>query len=128
MSTLGSAVDLDITGMTCAACAGRVERRLNKLPDTVATVNLVTERAHVVSAMAVPELVAAVQSAGYGARPAETAAPVRRRRPLTARLVVAVALPAEQRDPHQEDPDHPQQDDGAKHREAEPRDLPARQR
>ena len=42
------AVELSIGGMTCATCAGRVERALNKLPGVrSASVNLATERAHV---------------------------------------------------------------------------------
>jgi cation transport ATPase len=45
MSTLD--VDLDITGMTCASCATRVERKLNKLPGVEATVNFATEKARV---------------------------------------------------------------------------------
>ena len=35
--------------MTCAACSGRIEKALNKLPGVTATVNLATEIAHVVS-------------------------------------------------------------------------------
>jgi Cu+-exporting ATPase len=67
MSTLD--VDLDITGMTCASCATRVERKLNKLPGVEATVNFATEKARVHSEAPVPveELIAAVEQAGYGA-------------------------------------------------------------
>ncbi|MGS0650527.1 cation transporter, partial [Staphylococcus arlettae] len=36
-----------ITGMTCTACANRIEKNLNKLPDVVATVNPTTEKATV---------------------------------------------------------------------------------
>jgi len=32
-------VDLDITGMTCASCAARVEKKLNRMPGVTATVN-----------------------------------------------------------------------------------------
>jgi Cu+-exporting ATPase len=62
--------DLPITGMTCASCAGRVERALRKVPGVqVATVNLANERAHVeVSGQIDPAvLLAAVDKAGYGA-------------------------------------------------------------
>ncbi len=62
--------DLPITGMTCASCAGRVERALRKVPGVqVATVNLANERAHVeVSGQIDPAvLVAAVNKAGYSA-------------------------------------------------------------
>ncbi len=61
-------VDLPVTGMTCAACATRIEKTLNKLPGVDATVNFATERAHVVIAGAQTQpsdLVAAVRKAGY---------------------------------------------------------------
>lgn len=38
-------IELDITGMTCASCANRIERKLGKLDGVVATVNFATERA-----------------------------------------------------------------------------------
>jgi Cu+-exporting ATPase len=62
--------DLPITGMTCASCAGRVERALRKVPGvTSASVNLANERARVeVSDSIDPQsLIAAVDKAGYGA-------------------------------------------------------------
>ena len=40
-------VDLSIEGMTCASCAMRIEKKLNKLPGVQATVNYATEKAHV---------------------------------------------------------------------------------
>ncbi len=40
-------VELEITGMTCASCANRIERKLNKLDGVVATVNYATEKAKV---------------------------------------------------------------------------------
>ncbi|MDF1479716.1 heavy metal translocating P-type ATPase [Leifsonia sp. H3M29-4] len=61
-------VDLDITGMTCASCATRIERKLNKLPGVEATVNFATEKAHVRSAdVPIDELIGAVEAAGYAA-------------------------------------------------------------
>jgi Cu+-exporting ATPase len=62
-------LELPIEGMTCAACAVRIEKKLNKLPGVEATVNYATERATVVYAPAVApsELVAAVETAGYRA-------------------------------------------------------------
>jgi Cu+-exporting ATPase len=63
-------VELPITGMTCASCANRIERRLNKLDGVTATVNYATEKATVTydPAEVAPErLVSAVESAGYGA-------------------------------------------------------------
>ena len=61
--------DIAVSGMTCAACAGRVERRLNKLDGVRATVNLATERARVVAPAGTdPQmLTAAVEKAGYTA-------------------------------------------------------------
>ena len=55
--------------MTCAACAARIERKLNKLEGVDATVNYATERATVAFAPAVApsDLVAAVEAAGYRA-------------------------------------------------------------
>ena len=69
-------VDLDIGGMTCASCATRIERRLNRIEGVHATVNLATERARVTVPPSVSEadLVATVESTGYTAavRPAAT--------------------------------------------------------
>lgn len=62
--------DLPITGMTCASCAGRVERALRKVPGVQsATVNLANERAHVevLEQVDPASLIAAVDKAGYGA-------------------------------------------------------------
>ncbi len=69
-------VDLDISGMTCASCVGRVERALKAVPGVIkASVNLATEKAQVSGAgVAVADLVRAVESAGYEARPAASAA------------------------------------------------------
>jgi len=72
--------ELSIRGMTCAACAARVEKRLTLVaPEVVASVNFATERAMVTAPEAVPAraLVAAVAAAGYAAQvvaPARAAA------------------------------------------------------
>jgi Cu+-exporting ATPase len=63
-------VELSVAGMTCAACAARIEKALNRLPGVQANVNLATERARVryVPGSVTPELlIAAVERAGYGA-------------------------------------------------------------
>ncbi|WDH23588.1 heavy metal translocating P-type ATPase [Pseudomonas chlororaphis] len=59
--------DLPIAGMTCASCAGRVERALNKVAGAAAvSVNLATEQARVQAPSdSLPALMAAVQDAGY---------------------------------------------------------------
>ncbi len=99
-------VDLVIGGMTCASCAARIEKRLNKLEGVTATVNYATEKAKVrtTSAMAVDDLIAQVESAGYTAQPAkpvgtssETAGPPEgepedETRPLRQRLVASAVL------------------------------------
>jgi Cu+-exporting ATPase len=66
---VSSAIELDIAGMTCASCANRIERKLNKLEGVTATVNYATEKARVTYPEGVgPEdLVATVEQAGYHA-------------------------------------------------------------
>ncbi|MEQ1776690.1 MAG: heavy metal translocating P-type ATPase [Burkholderiales bacterium] len=63
-------IDLAITGMTCAACAARVEKVLNRLPGVTASVNFATETARVdatSATAALDTLIKAVEKAGYGA-------------------------------------------------------------
>ena len=63
-------VDLTIEGMTCAACAARIEKSLNKLPGVTAAVNFATEKVRVSfspGAATVDSLIAAIVKAGYGA-------------------------------------------------------------
>ncbi|RYP82210.1 copper-translocating P-type ATPase [Nocardioides guangzhouensis] len=64
----GTSTELQITGMTCASCANRIERKLNKLDGVTATVNYATEKASVTHAPAVSHerLVEVVEAAGYG--------------------------------------------------------------
>ncbi|TRO36581.1 copper-translocating P-type ATPase [Pseudomonas sp. ALS1131] len=59
--------DLPIRGMTCASCAGRVERALNKLPEvSSASVNLANEQARIEApAGSLPQLISAIEGAGY---------------------------------------------------------------
>ena len=70
-STSERELRLDLTGMTCASCAARIERKLNKLEGVEATVNFATEQATVQCDPSVTEgeLVDAVESIGYGASP-----------------------------------------------------------
>ncbi|AXT86487.1 copper-translocating P-type ATPase [Aeromicrobium sp. A1-2] len=68
--------DLTIAGMTCASCAMRIEKRLNKLDGVTATVNYATEKARVESTgpIAAELLIAEVEKAGYSAEVPRTAA------------------------------------------------------
>ena len=64
-------VELDLEGMTCAACATRIETRLNKLEGVEASVNLATDKATVRYAagkLGVEQLIEAVRDTGYEAR------------------------------------------------------------
>jgi Cu+-exporting ATPase len=63
-------IDLEIGGMTCASCAARIEKKLNRLDGVAATVNYATEHASVTAApdITLEQLVATVESAGYTAR------------------------------------------------------------
>ena len=69
-SELSERVDLEIAGMTCAGCATRIERKLNKLEGVEAMVNYATEGAAVrfdPGRIGVDKVIAAVASIGYGA-------------------------------------------------------------
>ena len=73
MSTPASAVtevDLDITGMTCASCAARVEKKLNRMPGVIATVNYGTDRAHIAlpEGTSIDDAIATVEATGYTAQ------------------------------------------------------------
>ncbi len=65
-------IDLEIGGMTCASCAARIGKRLNKLEGVTADVNYATEHATVAApgGVTVDELIAQVEAIGYTARPA----------------------------------------------------------
>ncbi len=65
-----SAVELAISGMTCAACATRIEKVLNRLPEVRAVVNFATERASIEyapDAVDLDKLIETVRKAGYEA-------------------------------------------------------------
>ncbi|MDO9495561.1 MAG: heavy metal translocating P-type ATPase, partial [Nocardioides sp.] len=67
--TTTTAIELEISGMTCASCANRIERKLNKLDGVTATVNYSTEKAKVTydPSVSTEVLVGAVEAAGYRA-------------------------------------------------------------
>ncbi|RSM90767.1 Cu(2+)-exporting ATPase [Kibdelosporangium aridum] len=95
----GQQIELAISGMTCASCANRIERKLNKLDGVTATVNYATEKAKVTFPAEVDPtvLVQTVEAAGYSAtlpqpeKPEETEEddPLRS---LRQRLIGAVVL------------------------------------
>jgi Cu+-exporting ATPase len=64
-----SDLELEISGMTCASCANRIEKKLNKLDGVSATVNYATEKARVTLTGDVEpdDLIATVEATGYGA-------------------------------------------------------------
>ncbi|MFJ3162321.1 heavy metal translocating P-type ATPase [Streptomyces kanasensis] len=72
-TTPGTAeVELAIGGMTCASCAARIEKKLNRMDGVEATVNYATEKAKVTyrgDDVSVGDLVATVEATGYTARP-----------------------------------------------------------
>jgi P-type Cu+ transporter len=91
-------VDLALEGMTCAACANRIERKLNKLDGVEASVNYATEQAAVrfdPTRVSVGELLDAVEAAGYRASlEARDRAETDRADAIRRRLLVAAALSA----------------------------------
>ncbi|MDT0386763.1 heavy metal translocating P-type ATPase [Streptomyces dubilierae] len=105
--TTGTAaeVELAIGGMTCASCAARIEKKLNRMEGVSATVNYATEKAKVSyrGDVAVGDLIATVEATGYTARepapepapgsePGEPADEPDALRPLRERLITAVVL------------------------------------
>ena len=62
-------IDLQITGMSCASCAARIEKKLNRLDNVAATVNYATEKASVIAPAGYdPQiLIAEIEKAGYAA-------------------------------------------------------------
>ena len=89
-------VHLEIEGMTCASCAARIEKKLNKLEGVAATVNYATEEAAVsfdAGRVAVDDLIAAVEAIGYHAvLPSALADGEDPTRPLRLRLIAAAVL------------------------------------
>ncbi|GGK55403.1 heavy metal translocating P-type ATPase [Nocardia camponoti] len=93
-------VELVIGGMTCASCANRIERKLNKLDGVTATVNYATEKARVdfTGDIDPAELIATVEQAGYTAqlpKPPDTPTETQEADPtasLRTRLLISLAL------------------------------------
>ena len=88
-------VELDISGMTCASCAARIEKKLNKLDGVQASVNYATEKALVLvpPMIAVEDLIQVVENTGYGASlPKPDEVPVDHAAELRTRLIWAAVL------------------------------------
>jgi len=82
-------VELAIGGMTCASCAARIEKKLNKLDGVAATVNFASEHAAVAfdpSRVSVEQLIGAVEAAGYEAALPEAVSEDDPARPYRRRL------------------------------------------
>ncbi|MBJ7463972.1 MAG: cation-translocating P-type ATPase, partial [Mycolicibacterium sp.] len=96
-----STLTLDVGGMTCASCAARIEKRLNRIDGVQASVNFATEQARVdfPDSVSPEELVAAVEATGYTAAlppekdtaPAESGEPDESA-PWRQRLLISAAL------------------------------------
>ena len=87
------AVELDITGMTCASCAARIERKLNKVDGVQARVNYATEKATVLipPELDLTHLIQVVEQTGYGAAlPKPDEPPVDHAAQLRGRLIGAI--------------------------------------
>ncbi|MFH9329029.1 heavy metal translocating P-type ATPase [Streptomyces althioticus] len=96
-------VELSVGGMTCASCAARIEKKLNRMEGVTATVNYATEKARISygAGVTVPDLIATVETTGYTARePSPPHADEGRPpepdelRPLRDRLITALLLSA----------------------------------
>ncbi len=104
LPTAQNLIELSIGGMTCASCATRIEKKLNRMDGVTATVNYATEKATVtVDGDVTPaELIATVQKTGYTAAlppppkaaddPAEQAQPADELRAVRTRLWISTAL------------------------------------
>jgi Cu+-exporting ATPase len=95
-------VELQIGGMTCASCAARIEKKLNKIDGVTATVNFATEKARVdyVGYVSPDEFVEAIEQAGYSAELPKPDSPDAQDAPsdedptasLRRRLLISLAL------------------------------------
>jgi P-type Cu+ transporter len=90
-------IELEIGGMTCAACANRIEKKLNRMDGVVATVNYATEkaRATVPATVQAADLIAVVEKTGYTAAepaPMDDPSAEPRRDALRDRLLISAVL------------------------------------
>ncbi|MFC4069276.1 heavy metal translocating P-type ATPase [Actinoplanes subglobosus] len=92
LQTAPTQIELEIGGMTCASCAARIEKKLNRMDGVTATVNYATEKATatVGAGVTAADLIATVEKTGYTARLPEKAEVAEA--PRDIRLWVAIAL------------------------------------
>ncbi|MEZ5202797.1 MAG: heavy metal translocating P-type ATPase, partial [Micropruina glycogenica] len=94
-TTQHTSVELDIDGMTCASCAARIEKKLNKVDGVTASVNYATEKARVLTDAPIPvaDLIAVVEQAGYHAALPDPERPeVDHAAQLRTRVIVSAVL------------------------------------
>ncbi len=90
-----ASLELDISGMTCASCAARIEKKLNKVDGVTASVNYATEKAKILAptTLSLDELIGVVEKTGYGASEPDPAAPEPDRvAPIRRDLILAAVL------------------------------------
>jgi Cu+-exporting ATPase len=98
LATAANQIELAIGGMTCASCAARIEKKLNRMDGVSATVNYATEKASVTvhGDVTADDLIATVEKTGYTAAlpapPEQVQQPVDELRSLRTRLWVSVVL------------------------------------
>ncbi|MEU2251326.1 heavy metal translocating P-type ATPase, partial [Streptomyces sp. NPDC019224] len=117
-----SQAEFVIGGMTCASCAARVEKKLNRMDGVTATVNYATEKARVRydgAGVSVPDLIATVERTGYTAKPVPRPAPPAPSAPTTP----AAARPGPERTPEPE-PGPPRQPEQEPERPPRPDPAP----
>ncbi len=94
-SAASNLIDLEVQGMTCASCAARIEKKLNKVDGVQASVNYATERAHVLAPpdVTAEQLIQVVRDTGYDAQlPVPDEPPTDRAAEIKRRLIIAAVL------------------------------------
>ncbi|MFI1993657.1 heavy metal translocating P-type ATPase [Actinoplanes sp. NPDC020271] len=87
-------VELEIGGMTCASCASRIEKKLNRMDGVSASVNYATEKATInaVDGVSTADLIATVEKTGYTAAEKKAEKPQEESDPLRDRLIISAVL------------------------------------
>jgi len=99
LPTAPNRIELSIGGMTCASCASRIEKKLNRMDGVTATVNYATEKATVTvdGDVTADDLIATVEQTGYSASLPAAAEPevepADELRPLRTRLWAEMSVP-----------------------------------